>query len=104
MRADVADTDSIVAAGRQCLAQQGVPDVVIANAGISIGVDTAIREDLDVIARTYATNNIGLAATFHPFIAAMARPRQRRRWWASPASPASAACRGMAPTAPARPR
>jgi short-subunit dehydrogenase len=69
--ADVADTDSIVAAGVQCIAAQGVPDVVIANAGISIGVDTADREDIDVIARTFATNNIGLAATFHPFVAAM---------------------------------
>jgi short-subunit dehydrogenase len=71
--ADVADTDSIVAAGRRCIEQQGLPDVVIANAGISIGVDTAIREDIDVIARTYATNNIGLAATFHPFIDGMVR-------------------------------
>jgi len=69
--ADVADAASIVAAGERCIAQQGVPDVVIANAGISIGVDTAVREDLDVIARTYATNNIGLAATFHPFITGM---------------------------------
>jgi short-subunit dehydrogenase len=69
--ADVAQIDSIVGAGRACLAQQGVPDVVIANAGISIGVDSAQREDLEVIARTYATNNIGLAATFHPFIAPM---------------------------------
>jgi short-subunit dehydrogenase len=69
--ADVANTDSIVAAGQACIAAQGVPDVVIANAGISVGVDTADREDIDVIARTFATNNIGLAATFHPFIAAM---------------------------------
>jgi short-subunit dehydrogenase len=69
--ADVADIDSIVAAGNSCLQGQGVPDVVIANAGISVGVDTAIREDLDVIARTFATNNVGLAATFHPFIAPM---------------------------------
>jgi short-subunit dehydrogenase len=71
--ADVADTSSIAAAGEACIARQGVPDVVIANAGISIGVDTGIREDIDVIARTFATNNIGLAATFHPFIAAMKR-------------------------------
>src|SRR3954467_10151233 len=71
--ADVAVTDSIVAAGQACIAQQGLPDVVIANAGISIGVDTAIREDMDVIARTFATNNVGLAATFHPFIEAMTR-------------------------------
>jgi short-subunit dehydrogenase len=71
--ADVADSASIVAAGQACLARQGLPDAVIANAGISIGVDTALWEDLDVIARTFATNNIGLAATFHPFVAAMAQ-------------------------------
>jgi short-subunit dehydrogenase len=69
--ADVSDIDSIVAAGRQCLASQGTPDVVIANAGISIGVDTAVRSDLDVMASVFATNNLGLAATFHPFINAM---------------------------------
>ena len=66
--ADVADTASIVAAGHACLAAQGLPDVVIANAGISIGMDTAVRDDLEVMARTFATNNLGLAATFHPFI------------------------------------
>ena len=69
--ADVSDTESIVAAGEACMVSQGVPDVVIANAGISIGMDSAIRADLDVMARTFATNNIGVAATFHPFISAM---------------------------------
>ncbi|MNV42550.1 3-oxoacyl-[acyl-carrier-protein] reductase FabG [compost metagenome] len=71
--ADVAVTDSIVAAGRDCIARQGVPDVVIANAGISVGMDTAVRDDIDVMARTFATNNIGVAATFHPFADAMAQ-------------------------------
>ncbi|RYY72600.1 MAG: SDR family oxidoreductase, partial [Comamonadaceae bacterium] len=56
-----------------CLARQGVPDAVIANAGISAGVDTAAREDIDVIAHTFATNNVGMAATFHPFVAPMVR-------------------------------
>lgn len=69
--ADVSDIDSIVAAGHACLQAQGVPEVVIANAGISVGMDTAERADLDVMARTFATNNTGLAATFHPFVAAM---------------------------------
>ena len=71
--ADVATSDCIVAAGKACIASQGVPDVVIANAGISIGMDTAMREDLDVMQQTFATNNIGAAATFHPFIDAMTR-------------------------------
>jgi short-subunit dehydrogenase len=69
--ADVAQIDSIVAAGAACLEQQGVPDVVIANAGVSIGIDTAERADLDVFARLLAINNVGLAATFHPFLSAM---------------------------------
>ena len=69
--ADVAVTDSIVKAGQACIAQQGLPDVVIANAGISVGIDTAEREDLDVLRDTLATNNVGLAATFHPFLRGM---------------------------------
>ncbi len=72
--ADVADVQSIVATGQACLAQQGLPDVVVANAGISMGMDTAEREDLAVMARTFAVNNTGLAATFHPFLEPM---RQR---------------------------
>ena len=69
--ADVAQVDSIVAAGQSCIARQGLPDVVIANAGISVGMDTAQRDDLDVMAQTLAINNLGLAATFHPFVAPM---------------------------------
>jgi short-subunit dehydrogenase len=34
-------------------------------------MDTAERADLDVMARTFATNNLGLAATFHAFISPM---------------------------------
>ena len=75
-RADVADIDSIVAAGHACVQAQGLPDVVIASAGISIGMDTGIRGDLDVMRDLYATNNLGMAATFHPFLGPM---RARRR-------------------------
>ncbi len=71
LAADVADIDAITAAGRACIASQGLPDVVIANAGISAGVDSAFREDIDVIARIHAVNNVGMAATFQPFIAPM---------------------------------
>lgn len=69
--ADVGQTDSIVAAAQACLANQGLPFLVIANAGVSLGVDTAEREDIDLMARVYAVNNIGLAATFQPFITPM---------------------------------
>jgi short-subunit dehydrogenase len=69
--ADVSDVDAMARIGRECIAAQGLPDVVIANAGISIGMDTAHFGDLDVMRRSFATNNVGLAATFHPFVAAM---------------------------------
>lgn len=70
-QADVSLIDSMVAAAQTCLSQQGVPDVVLACAGISVGVDTQVRADLDVMAQTFATNNIGTAATFHGFVAKM---------------------------------
>ena len=69
--ADVSNIESIVAAGQACIAAQGLPDVVIGNAGISIGMDTSHRQDLDVMAQTFATNNTGVAATFHSFVAPM---------------------------------
>ncbi len=73
--ADVARPDSLIAAAGLCLDQQGLPDVVVASAGISVGMDTAERSDLDVMRDTFATNNLGLAASFHPFLEGM---RQRR--------------------------
>lgn len=69
--ADVAVADSIVAAGKACIAAQGLPDVVVACAGISVGMDTRERADLDVLREVFALNNVGLAATFHPFLADM---------------------------------
>jgi short-subunit dehydrogenase len=74
--ADVADGPSITAAGRSCVGRQGLPDAVIANAGISVGIDSARLEDLQVLRDTLQTNVFGIAATFQPFIEPM---RQRRR-------------------------
>lgn len=69
--ADVRDIASITGAGRACIETQGLPDVVIANAGISIGIDTARIEDLEMMRTVYETNNIGMAATFQPFVTPM---------------------------------
>ncbi len=69
--ADVRDVAAITGAGRACIAAQGLPDVVIANAGISAGIDTAVLDDLEVMRATYETNNLGMAATFQPFLGAM---------------------------------
>jgi hypothetical protein len=69
--ADVRDLGAIEAAGRACIAAQGLPDVVIANAGVSVGIDTEVFDDLEVMRATYETNVIGVAATFHPFLRGM---------------------------------
>ncbi len=47
--------------------------MVIANAGISVGIDTAEAADLEVMRATFETNVLGMASTFHPFVAAMQR-------------------------------
>lgn len=73
--ADVQNTDSLLAAAETCRREWGVPDVVIANAGIGIGTDTRDREDIEVMQMTLATNVVGVMATFHVFLEAM---RQRR--------------------------
>lgn len=70
-QADVRDEAQVRAAAQACLLGQGLPDVVIANAGISVGVDLSLAEDLAVLQDLLSTNVQGLAATFQPFIGAM---------------------------------
>jgi short-subunit dehydrogenase len=89
--ADVAMPDNIIAAAEACIAAQGLPDIVIASAGISVGMDSAERGDLDVMRDTFATNNIGLAATFHPFV----RPMRARGSGSLVGIASVAAIRGM---------
>ena len=69
--ADVSQPDSIIAAGQACLEQLGLPQIVIANAGISHGMDTAEHSDIAVMQQIFATNVTGMAATFHPFVTPM---------------------------------
>jgi NAD(P)-dependent dehydrogenase (short-subunit alcohol dehydrogenase family) len=69
--ADVRDLPALAEACAQCLVRQGLPDVVVANAGISVGVDLSLAEDLAVVRDVFDTNVLGLAATFQPFIAPM---------------------------------
>jgi short-subunit dehydrogenase len=76
--ADVRDVASITAVGRACIEQHGLPDVVIANAGISIGMETAEFADLEVMRATLETNVLGMAATFHPFVQPMCERRSGR--------------------------
>lgn len=72
---DVRDHAAINDAAQAFLAHAGGVDVVIANAGISVGTLTEYAEDIDVFADVIATNVIATAATFSPFIAAMRAQR-----------------------------
>jgi short-subunit dehydrogenase len=74
--ADLRDVDSVITAASDCLARQGLPDVVIAAAGISVGMDTAEREDVAVMRDVIAVNTVGTAATFQAFIAPMRYARR----------------------------
>jgi len=69
--ADVADHGALRAAAEDFLGRHGVPDIVIANAGVSVGTLGAEDEDLPVLERVLATNVVGLAATLTPFVAPM---------------------------------
>ena len=69
--ADVADARAMHDAAQDFMRRFGVPDIVIANAGVSVGTLTEHPEDLAAFERLMRTNVIGLAATFQPFVAPM---------------------------------
>ena len=68
---DVTDADSLQAAAADFTGRFGVPDIVIANAGISVGTSTENAEDLAAFRKIMETNVFGMAVTFQPFVAPM---------------------------------
>jgi NAD(P)-dependent dehydrogenase (short-subunit alcohol dehydrogenase family) len=62
----------------QLLSDWGCPDVVIANAGISVGVDMQEADDYAVFNDVMSTNWLGMIATLQPFIKPMLQRRQGR--------------------------
>jgi hypothetical protein len=73
---DVTDKDALIAAGRAFESAAGGVDIVIANAGISVGVKPEHYEDLAQFEKVLATNVLAMAYTFHPFIARMKSVRR----------------------------
>lgn len=76
---DVANAEALAGAAEDFMQRFGIPDIVIANAGISAGTLTEYAEDLEVIKRIFDTNVFGMAATFAPFIPAMKGSGGRQR-------------------------
>ncbi len=74
--ADVRDAQAMNEAAARFITAHGVPDVVVANAGISDGTLTEYAEDAPVFREILEINLLGLVHTFRPFIAPM---RERGR-------------------------
>ena len=68
---DVRDADGLKSAARQFIDKHGLPDVVIANAGVSRGTLTEMAEDLGAFQEVFDINVMGMVNTFHPFVDAM---------------------------------
>jgi len=73
---DVRDAAAIRVAAADFVARAGVPDIVIANAGVSRGTLTEYAEDIEAFQQVMDVNVLGMAKTFQPFIAPM-RAAQR---------------------------
>jgi len=73
--ADIADTAALEAAAKDYLARFGTPDLVIANAGISIGTHGDEIADVGKLRRVLEVNVAGLAATLAAFAPAMRAAR-----------------------------
>ncbi len=73
--ADVRDAAALQAAAESFMQQTGVPDIVIGNAGVSVGTLTGEQEDLPAFETVFDINVLGLVRTFAPFV----KPMQARR-------------------------
>ena len=69
--ADVRDTATMANAASDFMARQGCPDIVIANAGVSLGTLTEHAEDIQPFQDVLDINVMGMVKTFQPFIASM---------------------------------
>jgi len=68
---DVRDAEALQSAAAIHVRAHGVPDLVIANAGVSRGTLTEHVEDLPAFRAVIETNVLGMVNTFQPFVAAM---------------------------------
>ena len=68
---DVRDAAALQAAAQDFISRAGVPDIVIANAGVSRGTVTDYAEDIDAFQQVMDINVLGVVKTFQPFMSAM---------------------------------
>lgn len=68
---DVRDAVALQTAAQDFIARVGVPDIVIANAGVSVGTLTEYAEDTDTFQQVMDINVLGMVKTFQPFLKVM---------------------------------
>ena len=68
---DVRDSEALNEAAQDYISKFGVPNIVIANAGVSRGTLTEDKDDIKAIQAIFDINVMGMVNTFQPFIAAM---------------------------------
>ena len=73
---DVRDVPAMRSAANDFIARAGCPDIVIANAGVSVGTLTEYAEDTDTFQQVMDVNVLGMVKTFQAFIAVMHAAKQ----------------------------
>ena len=73
---DVRDADALKAAATDFINRFGVPDIVIANAGVSRGTLTEMPDDLKIFQEVFDINVMGMVNTFHAFVEPMKKQRR----------------------------
>lgn len=68
---DVTNAEALANAAADFIVQAGAPDIVVANAGISVGTLTQEASDNMAFRRVMETNVLGIVHTFQPFVSAM---------------------------------
>ena len=68
---DVRDAAAVQHAADNFMSRVGCPDIVIANAGVSVGTLTEYAEDADAFQQVMDINVLGMVKAFQPFVAAM---------------------------------
>ncbi|HEX5126236.1 MAG TPA: SDR family oxidoreductase [Rhodocyclaceae bacterium] len=66
--ADVTDHEAMRVAAQQYIVRFGLPDIVIANAGISVGTLATATDDIQAFEAVLRTNLLGVMVTFLPFV------------------------------------
>ncbi|MDD5057069.1 MAG: SDR family oxidoreductase [Sideroxydans sp.] len=73
---DVRDASALQQAASDFMSRVGTPDIVIANAGVSVGTLTEYAEDEEVFQHVMDINVLGMVKTFQPFLSGMREARR----------------------------